>query len=170
MNRRSAIKADARVGAQAPEAGLSVGYLMGRARASLLSGIDARLEQFGLNAMQFAVLKHLAHGDAETAADLCRLMHYDGGSMTRILDRLEERGLLRRERCLEDRRVVYLRVAPNGRALLPRLLAAASAVIDAHLAGFTPGETEMLRAYLKRMIENGQPAGDNQKDSDGGKS
>jgi MarR family multiple antibiotic resistance transcriptional regulator len=170
MDRRSAIKAEARLGAQAPEAGLSVGYLMSRARASLLSGLDARLEQFGLNGMQFAVLKHLAQGDAATAADLCRVMHYDGGSMTRILDRLEERALLRRERCVEDRRVVYLRVAPNGRALLPRLLAAASGVIEAHLAGFTPGETQMLRAYLKRMIENGQPAGDNRKDSNGGKS
>jgi DNA-binding MarR family transcriptional regulator len=169
MSRRSAIKAEARAAAQAPEAELSVGYLMSRARASLLSGLDAQLEQFGLNAMQFAVLKHLAHGDAGTAADLCRVMYYDGGSMTRVLDRLEERGLLRRERCREDRRVVYLRVAPNGRALLPRLIAAASGVIDAHLAGFSAAETEMLKAYLKRMIENGHPAGDNQH-SDGGRS
>ncbi len=168
MSRRSTVKAEARAAAQAPEAELSVGYLMSRARASLLSALDARLEQFGLNAMQFAVLKHLANGDAGTAADLCRVMYYDGGSMTRVVDRLEERGLLRRERCREDRRVVYLRVAPNGRALLPRLLAAASGVIEAHLAGFSPSETQMLKAYLKRMIENGHPAGDNQ-DADGGK-
>jgi DNA-binding MarR family transcriptional regulator len=170
MSSRSAIKAEARLGAQAPEAGLSVGYLMSRARASLLSGLDERLEQFGVNAIQFAVLKHLAHGDAGTAADLCRVMHYDGGSMTRVVDRLEERGFLRRERCREDRRVVYLRVTPNGRALLPRLLEAASEVIEAHLAGFSLTETEMLRAYLKRMIENGQPAGDNPHKSDRGKS
>jgi DNA-binding MarR family transcriptional regulator len=168
MSRRNAIKAEARAVAQAPEAELSVGYLMSRARASLLSGLDRQLEQFGLNSMQFAVLKHLVHGDADTAADLCRVMYYDGGSMTRVLDRLEERGLLRRERCREDRRVVYLRVAPNGRALLPRLMGAASGVIAAQLAGFSPAETEMLKAYLKRMIENGHPAGDNQ-DSDGGK-
>lgn len=148
--------------------GLSVGQLMGRARSSLLAALDAELERFGLNGMQFAVLKHLANGDAGTAADLCRVMYYDGGSMTRVVDRLEERGLLRRERCREDRRVVYLRVAPNGRALLPRLLAAASGVIEAHLAGFSPAETQMLKAYLKRMIENGHPAGDNQ-DADGGK-
>jgi DNA-binding MarR family transcriptional regulator len=170
MSRRSAIKAETRSGAQAPEAGLSVGYLMSRARASLLSALDARLEQFGLNAMQFAVLRLLAHGDAGTAADLCRVMYYDGGSMTRVLDRLEARGLLRRERCRQDRRVVYLRVAPDGRALLPRLMGAASGVIAAHLAGFSPAETQMLTAYLKRMIENGQPAGENPQESDGGKS
>src|SRR5579864_4871776 len=161
MSRRSAIKAEARSGAQAPEAGLSVGYLMSRARASLLSGLDARLEQFGLNAMQFAVLKHLAHGDAETAADLCRFMHYDGGSMTRVLDRLEELGLLRRERCREDRRVVYLRVAPAGRAQLPRLRAAGTRVLDDHLKGFAAAEVDALKRFLGRMIDNGRLAGEN---------
>ncbi|HEV3285742.1 MAG TPA: helix-turn-helix domain-containing protein, partial [Steroidobacteraceae bacterium] len=72
---------------------------MSRARTSLLAGLDAELEGFGLSGMQFAVLKHLAEGAAETAADLCRYLHYDTGAMTRILDRLEQKGLVRRERC-----------------------------------------------------------------------
>src|ERR1700747_1634947 len=93
---------------------------MSRARASLLAGLDAELAPFGLNAMQYAVLKHLADGNARTAAGLCRHMYYDTGSMTRILDRLEEKGLLRRERCQDDRRVVFLRVAAAGRAQLAR--------------------------------------------------
>ena len=61
--------------------------------------------------MQFAVLKHLAEGSARTAADLCRFLQYDTGAMTRILDRLEQKGLVRRERSREDRRAVVLRVA-----------------------------------------------------------
>ena len=170
MSRRAAIKAEAPVAAQLPEGGLSVGYLLGRARASLLSGIDAELAPFGLNAMQYAVLKHLAEGNARTAADLCRAMYYDTGSMTRILDRLEEKGLLRRERCREDRRVVFLKVAPAGRAQLPRLRAAGSRVLEHHLAGFEPVEMENLKAYLGRMIENGQHPGGNHDSSTGGKS
>jgi MarR family transcriptional regulator, multiple antibiotic resistance protein MarR len=138
---------------------LSVGYLMGRARASLLSGLDAELEPFGLNAMQYAVLKQLAEGSARTAADLCRYMYYDTGSMTRVLDRLEEKGLLRRERCREDRRVVFLRVAPAGRAQLPRLRAIGTRVLDEHLRGFSPAEVEALKHFLGRMIDNGRLAG-----------
>jgi MarR family transcriptional regulator, multiple antibiotic resistance protein MarR len=153
------MKAEAPVAAQLPEGGLGVGYLMARARASLLAGLDAELAPFGLNAMQYAVLKHLADGNARTAADLCRHMYYDTGSMTRILDRLEEKGLLRRERCREDRRVVFLRVAAAGRAQLPRLRAAGSRVLDDHLAGFDAAEVENLRSYLGRMIENGKLAG-----------
>ena len=170
MNRRSALRAEVHAAAPAQQEGLSVGYLMSRARASLLSALDRELEPFGLSAMQFAALKHVIQGDADTAAGLCRFMYYDGGSMTRLLDKLEERGLLRRERCADDRRVVYLRVSANGRALLPRLKAVAARVLEAHLAGFSASDTESLKTYLKRMIENGQTAGDNLQLHSGGKS
>ncbi len=154
--RRSAIKAELPAPAHSPEGGLSVGYLLGRARASLLSGLDTELAPFGLNGMQYAVLKHLGEGAAQTAADLCRFMYYDTGSMTRIVDHLEEKGLLRRERCREDRRVVFLRVSPAGRAQLPRLRAIGTRVLENHLAGFSAAEIDTLRRYLGRMIDNGE--------------
>jgi len=163
MSRRAASKAEP----QLQEELLSVGYLLGRARASLLSRLDAELVPFGLSAMQFAVLKHLTQGTARTAADLCRLLSYDTGAMTRILDRLEETGLLRRERCREDRRVVFLSVSGEGRVLLPRLLAVAERVLEAHLAGFTPSEIGVLKGYLGRMIDNGQAQADSQPPSPG---
>jgi len=169
MSRRAPIKAEPRLPVQAAEQGLSVGQLMGRARASLLTTIDAELERFGLNSTQFAVLKHLGEGTARTAADLCRINRYDTGAMTRILDRLEEKGLVRRERCREDRRVVFLRLAPAGRALLPRLMAVGTRVVDAHLAGFSANEIEALKGYLHRMIDNGQARADNQRSLPGRK-
>ncbi len=127
----------------------------------MLTALDARLERFGLSGMQFAVLKHLADGSASTAAELCRFMQYDTGAMTRILDRLEERGLVRRERSRADRRAVVLKLAPSGRAQLPRLASVASGVLETHLAGFSAAEVAALKGYLGRMIENGQHQGDN---------
>jgi len=159
MSRRAAVKAEPHTPAQLPQGSLSVGYLLGRARASLLSGLDAQLAPFGLNAMQYAVLKQLGEGSARTAADLCRYMYYDTGSMTRVLDRLEEKGLLTRERCREDRRVVFLRVTPAGRAQLPRLRAAGTRVLDDHLKGFASSEVDTLKRFLGRMIDNGKLAG-----------
>jgi DNA-binding MarR family transcriptional regulator len=170
MVRRSSIKTEPVAALRPPEEGLSVGYLMGRARASMLSGLDAELAHFGLSGMQFAVLKHLAEGSARTAADLCRFMQHDTGAMTRILDRLEEKGWVRRERSREDRRAVVLRVAPSGRAQLPRLSTAAGRVLERHLAGFSSGEVQALKSYLGRMIDNGQMQGDNRHTGTGGKS
>jgi DNA-binding MarR family transcriptional regulator len=141
----------------APDDGTAVGHLIGRARSALLTGLDAELEQFGLTGAQFAVLKNVADGAADTAADLCRTMHYDTGSMTRMLDRLEEKAVLRRERCTEDRRVVYLRITDTGNELLPELRTAAINVIARHLKGFAPAEVDTLKQYLERMIHNGQP-------------
>ena len=169
MGRRAVMRAEARVAAQPPEEGLGVGQLMGRARASLLASLDAELESFGLNGTQFVVLKHLGEGAARTAADLCRLNRYDTGAMTRILDRLEEKGLVRRERGREDRRVVFLRLAPHGRSLLPRLMAVATRVVDAHLAGFSASEIEAFSGYLRRMIDNGQAQEHSQHASSGTK-
>ncbi len=137
---------------------LAVGMLIGRARTTLLTNLDAELEQFGLTGAQYGVLKNLADGAAVTAADLSRILHYDTGSMTRMLDRLEEKAFLRRERGKEDRRVVYLRMTPAGRALLPKLRAAAARVLSRQLAGFNSDEVDALKRYLSRMIENGQPS------------
>jgi DNA-binding MarR family transcriptional regulator len=170
VSRRTPIKAQARRTPHLSEEGLSVGHLMGRARASLLSGLDVELAPFGLNGMQFAALKHLGEGAAQTAADLCRFMHYDTGAMTRILDHLERKGLMRRERCREDRRVVYLRLTPDGRAQLPRYLTAGARVAEGHLAGFSHAEVEQLKGYLGRMIENGQGEGVHPDFAAGGKS
>ncbi len=161
MSRRVPIAAEPRASARSAGEDLSVGQLMSCARASLLHKLDGELERFGLNSTHFLVLKHLGEGAARSAADLCRINRYDTGAMTRILDRLEQKGLVRRERGREDRRVVLLRLAPAGRALLPKLLAAATRVIEAHLAGFTAAEIEAFKGYLHRMIDNGQSPGDN---------
>src|SRR6266404_7426473 len=120
-------------GSSAAEVAFALGPLIGR----VLSKLDAELQPFGFTGMQFAILKNVAEGAADTAADLCRLLHYDTGSMTRLVDRLEEKGLIRRERSKDDRRVVSLRITSAGRAALPRLRDSATRVIQRMLTGFS---------------------------------
>jgi MarR family transcriptional regulator, multiple antibiotic resistance protein MarR len=156
MSRRAEEKGVPRRVADVPDDDMAVGHLVGRARSAMLSGLDSELERFGLTGAQFAVLKYVADGIADTAADLCRTLHYDTGSMTRMLDRLEEKSVLRRERCTEDRRVVYLLITETGHELLPQLREAALYVLARHLRGFSAEETTNLKQYLIRMIENGQ--------------
>jgi DNA-binding MarR family transcriptional regulator len=139
------------------EVAFAIGPLIGRVRSIMLSKLDAELQQFGLTGMQFAILKNVADSTADTAAELCRLMHYDTGSMTRMVDRLEEKGLVRRERSKDDRRIVSLRITGAGRTALPRLRDSAVGVIQRMLTGFSATEVNDLQGLLARMIENGQP-------------
>src|SRR6185437_15321438 len=95
--------------------------LITRARSSLLASFDTVLEPFGVTGAQFEVLKNLVRSDNETAASLCRALHYDTGSMTRMLDRLQQKGLVSRERDTSDRRLVFLRLTDAGESLIPKI-------------------------------------------------
>jgi DNA-binding MarR family transcriptional regulator len=134
----------------------AIGPLIGRVRSLGLSALDGELQPLGATGMQFVILSRVADGMAETAADLCRQLQYDTGSMTRLLDRLEEKGWIGRERSKDDRRVVRLRVTSAGREALSRLQDSAARVVQSMLTGFSAAEVRDLRGFLNRMIDNGQ--------------
>ncbi len=150
-------------GPNPPPQELGVRTLLTRARGSVLSSLDTELERYGVTGAQFEVLKNLYRNTVETGASLCRALHYDTGSMTRMLDRLQGKGLVRRERDARDRRVVLLRLTEAGERLLPRIRPAARRALRRHLAGLAPREIERLKDYLGRIIgsgrcQNGGPA------------
>jgi MarR family transcriptional regulator, multiple antibiotic resistance protein MarR len=154
--RPRAIKPERAPEAHPPEEAPGVRTLITRARSALLTSFDTELEPFGVTGAQFEVLKNLVRSDNETAASLCRALHYDTGSMTRMLDRLQEKGLVSRERDTSDRRLVLLRLTDAGERLIPKIRPALRRALRRHLVGFTPEEVESLKRYLGRLIENGQ--------------
>ena len=132
----------------------SVGYMITRLRAALFSRVDRELEGWGISSAQGAILIYIAHGRAGRAADLAREHGYDTGSLTRMIDRLVKKGLLRRVPHAEDRRAVTLELTAAGRKLAERLPAAAVKVLNHHLRGFTRAELDQLKGYLGRMLAN----------------
>src|SRR5690348_2856596 len=85
----------------------SIGGLLSRVKMRLMEALDAELEPLGISAAQYVILVNLASG-VDSASGLCRSVSYDPGAMTRMIDRLEKKGLVRREPCSEDRRVMRL--------------------------------------------------------------
>jgi DNA-binding MarR family transcriptional regulator len=78
--------------------------------------------------------------------------------MTRKIDALEKKGLVRRVRSAEDRRAIRLELTAEGKSVYPKALAAAVGVINRFLAGFTKPEVRQLEDMLKRMLGNAQTA------------
>jgi DNA-binding MarR family transcriptional regulator len=74
--------------------------------------------------------------------------------MTRMLDRLEAKGLIRRNRSPDDRRLVHLELTDEGRAAYPRMRELSCAVANRFLHGFTKAEARVLESLLTRMLEN----------------
>jgi DNA-binding MarR family transcriptional regulator len=81
------------------------------------------VEPHGLTLQQYNVLRILrgAAGQALPTLDVAERMIERTPGITRLLDRLERKGLVRRERCPEDRRQVLVALSPAGRRLLAGL-------------------------------------------------
>ena len=67
--------------------------------------MDQLLAPFDISAAQYKVLDILHHGGQMSAAQLCQRSGMDTGAMTRMLDRLEHKGLIQRQSSPSDRRV-----------------------------------------------------------------
>lgn len=116
--------------------------------------LDKELAPFDISAAQFVILVALKSGEANSASGLCKRMSYDPGAMTRMVDRLEQKGLIRRVTCLGDRRTLNLVLTPKGEAVYPKVRDCAVAVQNRFRRGFTKSEVYQLERFLQRTLAN----------------
>ena len=136
----------------------SIGWLLTRAKQSIVAACDERLSSHDLTHSQWVPLLKLSLCGPNPVAALVRELEIDAGAVTRLLDRLEAKGLVRRERSLEDRRVVMVHLTEEGLQITTELTAVLSDVFNAHLQGFTHDEWQILLQLLHRFIANGEAA------------
>lgn len=129
---------------------------MKRIMMSIVHQVDKRLEVHDLTSAQWGPLLALRKAGSSTVAELARWQQVDAGSMTRLLDRLEKKGLCKRVRSTADRRVVQVELTPEGEASITGVPAVLCEVLNAHLAGFSKSEWLALKTYLERMLETGE--------------
>jgi DNA-binding MarR family transcriptional regulator len=144
--------------------GRHIGALLSRVKVEMLSALDRELAQdkrlapLEMSAAQWIIIANLATGPGEpkSAADLCKVISYDAGAMTRMLDRLEAKGLIRRTRSAQDRRLMKLELTEEGRAAYPRMREISMNIANRFLRGFTRAEARQLEGFLNRMLANAQ--------------
>jgi DNA-binding MarR family transcriptional regulator len=132
---------------------VSIGYLMKRIIAKVSDAVEQELAPTGLTSAQWVPLLKVYMGHASTVAELARECSSDVGAMTRTLDRLEAKGLLKRIRSSEDRRVVNLELTAEGRATAKKIPAVLCRVQNAHMRGFTMEEWHLLKSMLRRILD-----------------
>ncbi len=134
----------------------SMGYLMRRIVHLMVGQVDRRLEGTGLTHAQWTPLFLIHRGEANTLAALARDLQVDAGALTRTLDRLEAKGLCRRERSSEDRRVVHLTLTPEGEQAAEPVPGVLCEVSNHLLQGFSQQEWEVLMGFLRRIVHNAE--------------
>ena len=95
---------------------------------------------------------HLGH--ASTVAELARACNLDAGAMTRMLDRLEAKGLCKRIRSETDRRVVNIVLTDTGRTVAQGIQGVLYTVLNQHLTGLSVEEFSVFKSLLQRILAN----------------
>jgi DNA-binding MarR family transcriptional regulator len=134
----------------------SVGYKLLQLALAMRRETASRLLSLGLTEAQWRPLWMLKAGRADTPQALARVLGVDAGAMTRMLDRLEAKGLIGRVRSLTDRRVTQLRLTATGEAATEGIPEVVARVNNDYLQGFSREEFEELNALLARMRANGR--------------
>ena len=132
----------------------SIGGLLGRVKIAMGAAVDAELAPLDITAAQYVILMSIALKEADSASELCKGISYDAGAMTRMIDRLESKGLIHRNRRPDDRRVVYIELTEEGRRAFPRMKVISMSVVNQFLRGFSQAEARQLEGFLSRMLEN----------------
>jgi MarR family multiple antibiotic resistance transcriptional regulator len=146
--------------AKGPVQHTELASLMVQVRLIILAGVDEEflgdeeVAALEVTAAQFAILKNVLKGSAQSACELCKCMDYDRGAMSRMIDRLETKRLIRRVPLAHTRRTVALEVTPAGKAAFPKMEACLDRVVARLLKGVTKAQVRETEKVLRRMLAN----------------
>jgi DNA-binding MarR family transcriptional regulator len=138
--------------------GDSVGFLIKWASTAFERGVAAELKKKCPEATvaQWKIVMLIGNRKCRTAASLAEALECDMGSVTRTLDRLEAKGLVKRERSTVDKRLVNLSLTPEGEDILPGLPEVAIDAMNEILKDFTREEVGQFKDFLRRIVRNDQ--------------
>jgi DNA-binding MarR family transcriptional regulator len=119
---------------------------------TLAEPIQAKLWQLGeITLTQVSVLRRLREGP-QTVGHLGQNVGLSPASMTRLVDRLERRGLVGRRRESEDRRVVEVHLEPAGERLLGEAKVFRGSDLHLAVAAMTREERKRMTVALRRLV------------------
>ena len=120
-----------------------------------MRALEAELasQNLDLSFTQFLILKKAHLLGAVSATELARAVELNGGAMTRQLDQLERKGLLRRTPHQQDRRALRIELTDTGNAVWQNTASVCSQrVMNAAQGSLTSAEQAQLHDYLERVL------------------
>lgn len=107
--------------------------------------------QAGLTVSQFGVLEALYHGGPLCQRDIARKILKSTGNITMVIDNLEKRQLVQRERDAEDRRFITIRLTEAGERLIATIFPGQVSAIVAAMSPLSEEEQEQLGRLCRKL-------------------
>ena|SRR5687768_10308814 len=115
---------------------------------------DSFMDRIGMHRAQATLLCRLFDHDGMTQSEIAEQLAVQGATVTNMLQRMEEAGLVARRRDPEDNRLVRVYLTDTGRKQERAITEQFMKVEEAIFEGLGPQERSMLRGMLKKMLRN----------------
>lgn len=112
------------------------------------------MAEIGLSPGQPKILSHLASHDRCMQKDLAAVCEIEPATVSKLLNGMEEAGLVRRELAQGDKRAGCVSITDKGRALQAQARTRFEEIVARELDGFSEREKEEFTSYLCRMYKN----------------
>jgi MarR family 2-MHQ and catechol resistance regulon transcriptional repressor len=122
-----------------------------RATDSVSTRIHRHLDAANLTVTQFGVLEALFHLGPLYQRDLAEKLLKSGGNITLVIDNLEKRDLVKRDRVAEDRRCIKVCLTEKGQQLISQIFPSHVAVVVKEMSILTASEQEELGRLCRRL-------------------
>lgn len=130
----------------------SPGFLLSQASRLLSRQIEDTLKPTGLTVQQFGLMRIIATEGPITQNVFAAKYHVDRTTVTEIVDGMEERGLVSRQKSAKDRRCNDLFLTPGGKRLLARTKKMVEKTNKQYLSVLSENEWNQLRESLVKLI------------------
>jgi DNA-binding MarR family transcriptional regulator len=117
----------------------------------MLDVLEPVFEDHGFSYIQYVILSSLRDGMAVNPKDICVQFRHNSGALTRVIDQLAARGLLKRSRRGRDRRKVQLQLTAAGRKAVEGLIPLVVSKLNLALAEFSGAEVEQFVRLLVKL-------------------
>ena len=122
-----------------------------RAAKAVVVRLEPGLTRAGLTSTQLGVLEAILHKGPLTQRELGRKVLTSAGNMTDVIDKLEHRGLVTRNRQPGDRRAVRVELTEEGRRSIEALFPTHAGRIAAAMGGLSVAELRAIGALLRKL-------------------
>lgn len=124
---------------------------LSRAYRAILAHDERDVRRYGLNLTEFAVLELLYHKGPQPLQRIGERILITTGTITYVIDKLEQKGLLFRNPCEKDRRKFYAVLSEDGKALISKIFPEHAQNLAFALGGLSSEEQDIAINLLKKL-------------------
>jgi len=132
----------------------NIGYLLGDRSRLLRRAFDERVRALGVTGPQARLLFHLTRSEGENQGFYAEELDVEPITLCRMVDRMEEAGMVERRPAPADRRARQLFLTERSRTAIPALRECVDQLLEDMLAGIGPDERETFAQVLTTIGTN----------------